>query len=59
MVWKWIQHYKPMKILQKGQKVSEFIIDETLLKIGNQYAWIWVASEPTDRVILDRYSYFL
>ena len=43
-----------MKILQKRQKVSEFIIDETLLKIGNQYAWIWVvASEPTDRVILD------
>jgi putative transposase len=42
-----------MKILQKRRKVSEFIIDETLLKIGNQYAWIWVAAEPTDRVILD------
>jgi putative transposase len=41
-IWKWIQHYKPMKILQKRRKVSEFIIDETLLKIGNQYAWIWV-----------------
>jgi putative transposase len=52
-IWKWIQHYKPMKILQKRRKVSEFIIDETLLKIGNQYAWIWVAAEPTDRVILD------
>ena len=26
---------------------------KTLLKIGNQYAWIWVAAEPTDRVILD------
>lgn len=42
-----------MKILQKRRKVSEFIIDETLLKIGNQYAWIWVAAEQTDRVILD------
>jgi putative transposase len=52
-IWKWIQHYRPMKILQKRRKVSEFIIDETLLKIGNQYAWIWVAAEPTDRVILD------
>ena len=41
-----------MKILQKRRKVSEFIIDETLLKIGNQYAWIWVAAEPTDRVFL-------
>ena len=47
-IWKWIQHYKPMKILQKRRKVSEFIIDETLLKIGNQYAWIWVAAESTD-----------
>ncbi len=49
-IWKCIQHYKPMKISQKRQKVLEFIIidDETLLKIGNQYAWIWVASEPTE-----------
>ncbi len=36
-IWKWIQHYKPMKLLQKRRKASEFIIDETLLMIGNQY----------------------
>jgi hypothetical protein len=39
--------------MAKRRKVSEFIIYETLLKIGNQYAWIWVvAAEPTDKVIL-------
>jgi putative transposase len=39
-VWNWIQRFKPKKILQKKRrKVSKFIIDETLLKVGNQYAW--------------------
>jgi hypothetical protein len=36
-VWNWIQRFKPKKILQNKRKVSEFIIDETLLKVGNQY----------------------
>jgi putative transposase len=53
-VWKWIQHYRPKKILQmKRRKVQEFIVDETLLKVGNQYVWVWVAIEPLAKVILD------
>src|ERR687897_2756253 len=52
-VWKWIQHYRPKKILQmKRRKVQEFIVDETLLKVGNQYVWVWVAIEPLTKVIL-------
>jgi putative transposase len=52
-IWKWIQHYKPMKILQrKRKKVQEFIVDETLLKVGSQYVWVWVAIEPLAKVIL-------
>src|SRR5215212_993738 len=52
-VWKWIQHYRPKKILQmKRRKVQEFIVDETLLKVGNQYVWVWVAIEPLAKVIL-------
>jgi transposase-like protein len=38
-VWNWIQRFKPKKILQNKRKVSEFIIDETLLKVGNQYRY--------------------
>jgi putative transposase len=50
-VWKWIQRYTPKKILQmKRRKVQEFIVDETLLKVGNQY--VWVATEPLAKVIL-------
>ena len=50
-VWNWIQRFKPKKILQNKRKVSEFIINETLLKVGNQYVWLWIAIEPTDKLI--------
>ena len=30
----------------------EFIIDETLLKVSNEYVWLWVAIEPIDKIIL-------
>jgi putative transposase len=33
-------------------QLSEFIIDETLIKVGNDYVWLWVAIEPTDMTIL-------
>jgi transposase-like protein len=39
--------------LQKRNKIQEFIIDETLIKAGNEYVWVWVAIEPIDKVILD------
>lgn len=52
-VWKWIQHYRPKKILQrKRRKEQEFIVDKTLLKVGNQYVWVCVAIEHFDKVIL-------
>ena len=51
-VWNWIQKYKPEKIIQKKKKVMEFIIDETLLKVSNEYVWLWVAIEPIDKTIL-------
>ena len=52
-VWNWIQKYKPKKILQKQNKIQEFIIDETLIKVSNDYVWVWVAIEPIDKVILN------
>ena len=55
-IWNWIQHYRPKKILQRKRrrKVQEFIIvdDKTLLKVGSQYVWVWVAIEPLAKVIL-------
>ncbi len=51
-IWKWIQKYKPKRIITKRKKIDEFIIDETLIKIGSQYVWLWVAIEPNNKQIL-------
>jgi putative transposase len=38
------------------RRVSEFIVDETQIKVGNDYFfWIWIAIEPKDKSILDIY----
>ena len=35
------------------KKIAEFIIDETLLKVGSsEYVWLWVAIEPWHKIIL-------
>jgi putative transposase len=52
-VWNWIQKYKPKKMLQKRNKIQEFIIDETLIKVSDDYVWVWVAIGPIDKMILD------
>ena len=36
--------------LQK--KILEYIVDKTLIKIGCEYIWIWVAIEPKNKQIL-------
>jgi putative transposase len=51
-IWKWIQKYRPKKISSTKTKVSEFIIDETLIKVGSELIWLWVAIEPKHRQIL-------
>ena len=51
-IWKWIQKYRPKKISSAKTKVSEFIIDETQIKIGSKYICLWVAIEPDHRQIL-------
>jgi len=40
------------KIFQSRRTISEFIIDETLIKAGSNYVWLWVAIEPRNKMIL-------
>ena len=54
-VWNWIQKYKPQKIKSKRKKVSEYIVDETMLKVGSAYIWLWIAIEPENKQILASY----
>ncbi|MGD9674217.1 MAG: hypothetical protein AB7U98_12150 [Candidatus Nitrosocosmicus sp.] len=53
-IWNWIQKYQPELIKTKQRRrISEFILDETLLKIGSEFIWLWiVAIEPENRQIL-------
>jgi putative transposase len=51
-IWNWIQKYHPQKVSSKSKKIDEFIIDETLFKVGSEYVWLWVAIDPKNRQIL-------
>jgi putative transposase len=51
----WIQKYKPQKIKSKRKKVSEYIVDETMLKVGSEYIWLCIAIEPENKQILTLY----
>ena len=33
-------------------RIEEFVVDETLLKIGSELMWLWVAIEPANKEIL-------
>jgi putative transposase len=52
-IWNWIQHYKPTKIWLKRTKILQFIIDETVIKVGRKVVWLWIAIEPITKSILD------
>jgi putative transposase len=47
-----IQKYKPEKLSHSKIKTSEFIIDETRLKVGSELIWLWAAIESETKNIL-------
>ena len=38
--------------LQKRKRISGFIIDETVIQIGNRHFWLWITIEPLHKSIL-------
>jgi len=49
----WIQKYQPQRLSSKTKKINEYIVDETLIKVGSEYIWLWIVSiEPENRQIL-------
>ena len=48
----WIQKYKPEMLSSRKIRITEFIIDETIIKVGSEYIWLWIAIENDSREIL-------
>jgi putative transposase len=53
-IWKWVQRFNPERLYHR-KRVSAFLIDETMLHIGTEEAWLWVAVEPIHKQILGVY----
>ncbi len=52
-IWNWIQKYNPKKITARRKKIEEFIVDETLIRVGSsEFIWLWVAIESKNKQIL-------
>jgi putative transposase len=54
-VWNWIQRFSSFHIYNKHRRVSAFIIDETVIQIGNQHFWLWICIEPIHKSVLGIY----
>ena len=50
-IWNWIQRFASSQIY-KRKRVSAFIIDETVIQIGNENFWLWIAIEPIHSSVL-------
>ena len=48
----WIQKYRPKRLFYRKIKFSQFIIDETQLKVGSEFIWLWIAIEQETRNIV-------
>ena len=53
-VWDWIQRFGSSQIY-KRKRVSAFIIDETIIQIGNQHFWLWICIEPIHKSMFGIY----
>ncbi len=53
-VYNWIQRFGSLQIY-KRKRVSAFIIDETVIQIGNQHFWLWFCIDPVHSTVLGIY----
>jgi putative transposase len=51
-IWDWIQRFGSCQIFNKHRRVSAFIIDETIIQIGDENFWLWICIEPIHKSML-------
>ena len=52
-IWNWIKRFEYP--IYKRKRVSAFIIDETVIQIGNEHFWLWICIDPIYRSVLGIY----
>ena len=50
-IWNWIQRFGSCHIY-KRKRVTAFIIDETIIHIGDHYYWLWICIESVINLCL-------
>ena len=53
-VWNWIQRFGSYHIY-KRRRVSAFVIDETVIQVGDHNFWLWICIEPVHKSVLGIY----
>ena len=51
-VWNWIQRFGSFQIYDKHRRITAFIVDETMIQIGNTNCWLWICIEPVHKSVL-------
>ena len=51
-VWNWIQRFGSAQIYNKHRRIFAFIVDETMIQIGNENCWLWICIEPVHKSVL-------
>ena len=54
-IWNWVQRFDPKIIYSRKRRVTAFVIDETMIQIGTNGAWLWIAIEPIRNTVLGVY----
>jgi len=56
--WKWIQKFQyQRKSSIKKKQVSEYIVDETILKVGLEFTWLWMGCDRATKQANSRTKY--
>jgi transposase-like protein len=53
-VWKWVLLFISRRIYVR-KRVAAFVLAETMIRIGNDAGWLWIALEPINRTDLGAY----
>ena len=52
-IWNWIQRFGSAQVYNKHRRITAFIVDETMIQIGNQHFWLWICINQYTNLCLE------